>query len=110
MKRAYITVDDIPAVIMNITRGEFFGVTFRKKDGTLRTARAQRGVSRPANTTPPNGTGESSRAALSAGRLKFYDSTVINADGSRGNYRQARLSAILEICHKKTLYIIDHTG
>ena len=110
MKREYITVDGIPAVISNITRGEFFGITFRKKDGTLRHARAQRGVYNPANVSAPKGIGESGREALAAGRLKFFDSTVTNADGSKGNYRQARFSSILEICYKKTLYVIDHTA
>ena len=110
MKRSYITIDEIPAVIGNISKGAFFGVVFRKKDGTLRHARAQRGVHNPANVPPPKGTGESGKTALSAGRLKFFDSTVTNADGSKGNYRQARFSSILEICYKKTLYIIDHTS
>lgn len=109
MKRSYITAADIPAIVSSIGRGEFFGVTFRKKDGTLRTARAQRGVSNPTNAPKPNGTGESAKQALLADRLKFFDSTVVNPDGSRGNYRQARFCSILAICHNKTLYIVDHT-
>lgn len=110
MKRFYITTAEIPAIVSGINRGEFFGVTFRKKDGTLRTARAQRGVSNPTNAPKPNGTGESAKQALQAERLKFFDSTVVNPDGSRGNYRQARFCAILEICYNKTLYIVDHTA
>lgn len=110
MKRSYITVEDIPAAVSNISKGEFFGIVFRKKDGTLRKARAQRGVYNPAHAPAPKGTGETTAKALSAGRLKFFDSSVINADGSRGNYRQARFAAILEICYRKTLYIVDHTA
>ena len=110
MKRSYITIEDIPAVVANIAKGEFFGLTFRKKDGSLRKARAQRGVSNPTNAPKPNGTGESAKQALQAERLKFFDSTVVNPDGSRGNYRQARFCSILEICYRKTLYIVDHTA
>lgn len=110
MKRSYITIEDIPAVVANIAKGEFFGLTFRKKDGSLRKARAQRGVYNPTHAPAPKGAGETTAEALSAGRLKFFDSSVINADGSRGNYRQARFCSILEICYRKTLYIVDHTA
>lgn len=110
MKKAYITTDEIPQLFSSITRGEFFSITFRKKDGSLRVATAQRGVRNPAGIPRPNGTGESATAALAAGRLKFYDISVINANGTHGAYRQARFSAILDICYKQTLFIIDHTG
>lgn len=109
MKRLIITPEEIPSTVETLDKGKFFGLVFRKKDGSLRTARAQLGVHNPQHAARPNGTGESAAAALDAGRLKFFDSTVKNPDGSQGNYRQARFDAIIAMTINRRMYIVDHT-
>ena len=109
MKRIIITEQEIVDTIKSINKGAFAGITFKKADGTIRTAQAQFGVYNPANVAAPNGTGETAKQALTAGRLKFFDASVVNADGSRGGYRQALFGRVLSICHRGKLYIVDHT-
>lgn len=109
----YIKEQEIAHKIETIPNGMFFNITFRKKDGSLRTAVAQKGVH---NTKDPNkapkGTGESAKQALNAGRVKFYEPHHKNADGSiTGEYRQAKVENILSFTHpsEKETYIIDRT-
>ena len=109
MKKQIITENEIAATVAGFARGEFVSIVFTKKDGTRRTALAQFGVANPTNTAAPNGTGESAREALERGRLKFFDASVENPNGSRGNYRQARFSSIITISGNGKTYIVDHT-
>ena len=110
MKKAIIKENEIAEVVARFTRGEFVSVVFTKKDGSRRTALAQFGVANPANAAAPKGIGETAREALEKGRLKFFDASVENPDGTRGNYRQARFTAIITISGNGTTYIIDHTA
>lgn len=62
-----------------------------------RFTRAQLGVQNPTNATKPGHgkfIGESGEEALEKGRLKYFDMDVVNADGTRGNYRQAVIENI----------------
>ncbi len=109
MKKQIIRESQIPAVVARFTRGEFVSVVFTKADGSRRHALAQFGVANPANAAAPNGTGETAREALGKGRVKFFDASVENANGTRGNYRQARFDRIITIAGNGTTWIIDHT-
>ena len=110
MQKQVISEAEIPAVIARFERGEFVSIIFTKADGTRRTALAQFGVANPTNTAAPKGTGESAKEALTRGRLKFFDASVENPDGSRGNYRQALFSRILTITGNGITYIVDHAS
>lgn len=110
MKKQIIKENEIAATVAKFTRGEFVSIVFTKKDGTRRVALAQFGVSNPTNTPAPNGTGETAREALEKGRLKFFDASVENPDGSRGGYRQARFPSIITISGNGTTFIVDHTA
>ena len=110
MKKAIIKENEIADVIARFTRGEFVSIVFTKADGTRRTALAQFGVANPTNAAAPNGTGETAREALGKGRVKFFDASVENANGTRGNYRQARFDRIITIAGNGTTWIIDHTN
>lgn len=106
----YITENEVPNLIRNITNGKFFNITFRKKDGTVRSALAQRGVSNPSKHAPPTGTGESAREALNNGRIKFYECKHKNDDGTvTGEYRQASISRVLDITTDGTTYVVVRT-
>ena len=109
MKRI-ISEAEIPEVVRNLKRGEFVALVFTKADGTRRKALAQFGVANPTNTAAPNGTGESRWEALAAGRVKFFDASVQNADGTRGSYRQALFARILTITAAGVTYIVDHAS
>lgn len=110
MKKAIIKENEIPAVVAGFTRGEFVSIIFTKKDGSRRRALAQFGVANPAHVAAPNGTGETAKQALEKGRVKFFDASVENEDGSRGGYRQARFPSIITIAGNGTTYIVDHTN
>lgn len=110
MKKQIITESEIADTIAQFTRGEFVSIVFTKKDGSRRTALAQFGVSNPTNAAAPNGRGETAREALEKGRLKFFDASVENPDGTRGNYRQARFTAIITISGNGQTFIVDHTA
>ena len=110
MKKQVITEQEIAEVITRFERGEFVSIIFTKADGTRRTALAQFGVANPVNAPAPKGTGESAKEALTKGRLKFFDASVENPDGSRGNYRQALFSRILTITGNGITYIVDHAS
>lgn len=110
MKKQVISESEIEGVVAGFERGEFVSIIFTKADGTRRTALAQFGVSNPTNTAAPNGTGESAKAALTKGRLKFFDASVENPDGTRGGYRQALFARILTITGNGTTYIVDHAS
>ena len=104
MKKQIVTEAEIPALLERFKRGEFVSITFVKTDGSRRVALAQFGVANPTNTAAPNGTGESAKAALAAGRVKFFDASVVNADGTRGGYRQAVISRIISMVYGGTRY------
>ena len=110
MKKQIIKENEIADVVNGITRGEFAAIVFTKADGTRRNALAQFGVHNPTNTAAPNGTGETAKQALEKGRLKFFDASVENPDGTRGGYRQARFDRIITIAADGITYIIDHTA
>lgn len=74
-----------------------------------RFTRAQLGVQNPANCTKPGQgqfIGESGEEALAKGRLKYFDMDVVNADGSRGNYRQAVIDNILRLKIRGDEYVV----
>ena len=110
MKKAIIKENEIPAVVAGFTRGEFVSIIFTKKDGSRRRALAQFGVANPAHVAAPNGTGETAKQALENGRVKFFDASVENPDGTRGAYRQARFTAIITISGNGQTFIVDHTA
>ena len=110
LKKQVITEAEIPAVIARFERGEFVSIIFTKADGTRRTATAQFGVANPTNAPAPKGTGESAAEALTRGRVKFFDASVENPDGTHGGYRQALFSRILTITGNGTTYIVDHAS
>ena len=110
MKKEIIRENEIADVIARFTRGEFVSIVFTKADGSRRTALAQFGVANPTNAAAPNGTGETAREALGKGRVKFFDASVENPNGTRGNYRQARFDRIITIAGNGTTWIIDHTN
>ena len=110
MKKQVISENQIAEVVARFERGEFVSIIFTKADGTRRTALAQFGVANPVNAPAPKGTGESAKEALTRGRLKFFDASVENPDGSRGNYRQALFSRILTITGNGITYIVDHAS
>ena len=110
MKKQVITEQEIVEVINRFERGEFVSIIFTKADGTRRTALAQFGVANPVNAPAPKGTGESAKEALTRGRLKFFDASVENPDGTRGGYRQALFSRILTITGNGITYIVDHAS
>ena len=110
MKKQIITEAEIAEVVSRFERGEFVSITFTKKDGTRRVALAQFGVANPTNTAAPKGTGETAKEALTRGRVKFFDASVVNDDGTRGGYRQAVFSRIITIVADGVTYIVDHTA
>ena len=110
LKKQVISEAEIPAVIARFERGEFVSIIFTKADGTRRVALAQFGVANPTNADAPKGTGESAKEALTRGRLKFFDASVENPDGTRGNYRQALFARILTITGNGITYIVDHAS
>ena len=110
MKKQIISEAEIPEIIARFERGEFVSITFTKKDGTRRVALAQFGVANPTHTAAPNGTGESAKEALTKGRVKFFDASVVNTDGTRGGYRQAVFSRIITMVYDGVTYIVDHTA
>lgn len=110
MKKQIITEHEIAGIVKTFTRGEFVSIIFTKADGSRRKALAQFGVYNPANTAAPNGSGETANEALNKGRVKFFDASVENPDGSRGNYRQALFSRILTITGNGITYIVDHAS
>ena len=110
MKKQVISESQIAEVVARFERGEFVSIIFTKADGTRRTALAQFGVANPVNAPAPKGTGESAKEAITRGRLKFFDASVENPDGSRGNYRQALFSRILTITGNGITYIVDHAS
>ena len=62
-----------------------------------RYSRVQLGVKNPKNCTKPGQgkfIGESGEEAMKVGRLKYFDMDVVNADGSRGCYRQCVINNI----------------
>ena len=110
MKKQVISESEIEGVVARFERGEFVSIIFTKADGTRRTALAQFGVANPVNAPAPKGTGESAKEALTKGRLKFFDASVENPDGSRGNYRQALFTRIHTITGNGITYIVDHAS
>ena len=110
LKKQVITEAEIPEIVARFERGEFVSIIFTKADGTRRTALAQFGVAHPTNTAAPKGTGESAAEALTKGRLKFFDASVENPDGTRGGYRQTLFARILTITGNGTTYIVDHAS
>lgn len=110
MKKQVISESEIEGVVARFERGEFVSIIFTKADGSRRTALAQFGVANPTHTAAPKGTGESAKEALTKGRLKFFDASVENPDGTRGGYRQALFSRILTITGQGITYIVDHAS
>ena len=110
MKKQIITEAEIAEVVSRFERGEFVSITFTKKDGTRRVALAQFGVANPTNTAAPKGTGETAKEALTRGRVKFFDASVENDNGTRGGYRQAAFSRIITMVADGVTYIVDHTA
>lgn len=104
-----ITESEVPAVVSNIVNGKFFHIKFYKKDGTLRSAIAQKGVHNPTKHEPPKGTGESGKQALSRGRIKFYECQHKNDDGTiTGEYRQASIDRLVSITYDGDTYEVTH--
>ena len=110
MQKQVISESQIAEVVARFERGEFVSIIFTKADGTRRTALAQFGVAKPVNAPAPKGTGESAQEALTRGRVKFFDASVENPDGTRGGYRQALFSRILTITGAGITYIVDHAS
>ena len=133
----YITAAQIAALIENTVKdGQMFSMVFdraaakcpacgksNKKWNGLdrcpicgevlskeRFTRAQLGVQNPTTATKPGQgqfIGESGEEALAKGRLKYFDMDVVNADGTRGNYRQAVIENIkrLKICGEEYMVV-----
>lgn len=104
-----ITESQVPEVVRSIVNGKFFNIKFYKKDGTLRSAIAQKGVYNPSKHEPPKGTGESGQQALTRGRIKFYECHHKNDDGTiTGEYRQASIERLVSITYDGDTYEVTH--
>lgn len=111
----FIRSTDVANLIDTIKNGEFYSVVFEraaakcphcnksnKKWNGLdvcpicgtplskeRETLAQNGVAHPQNDEiAPKGTGETTKQAREDGRIKYYDPRIVNANGTRGGYRQ----------------------
>lgn len=98
----YIKEAEVVNTIQGIRKGDYFGITYRKADGSLRTAVAQRGQSHHIKIT---GTGETASEALQNGRIKYLE----HKQGVPC-YRQCSISRLLSIRYKGMLLIVDRTG
>jgi hypothetical protein len=105
-----ITEHELAEKVKEIPNGMFFSITFRKKDGTIRNAVGQKGVTRPKDARKtPKGTGVSAREALEKGLVKFYEPHHKNDDGTvTGEYRQADIRRVLSLTAGKTKFIVTH--
>ena len=132
----YVTASQIVALIENTVKdGQMFSMVFdraaakcphcgksNKKWNALercpicgellskeRFTRAQLGVQNPTNCTKPGQgqfIGESGEEALTKGRLKYFDMDVVNADGTRGNYRQTVIENIKKLKINGNEYLV----
>lgn len=104
-----IKESEVYDLVERIANGQFFNIKFYKKDGTLRSAVAQKGVYNPSNHPAPKGTGESGKQALKNGRIKFYECHHKNDDGSvTGEYRQASIERLVSITCNGDTYEVNH--
>ena len=110
MKTAVVTEQEAKNIIKNIVKGRFFGMSYKKKDGTDRHAVCQLGVKNPINADiTPKGTGESAAEALERGRIKYYEPHHRNNDGTVSPaYRQASISRVVSITTNGETYIVKH--
>ena len=95
----YIKESEVANTIRGIRRGDYFGITYRKKDGSLRVAVAQRGQSHQIQIT---GTGETASEALQKGRIKYLE----HKQGVPC-YRQCDISRLLSIRYKGMFFVVD---
>lgn len=121
MAKHLITIADVESIINTVKNGEFYSVVFtrtapkclhcgksnKKWVGLThcpicgeplsleRETLAQNGVHNPQNEEiTPKGTGESAKEARADGRIKYYDPQILNANGTRGGYRQFHISSV----------------
>lgn len=93
---------EIVDFVKSIPKGRMVGITWVKADGSLRKGSVCFGVKHPTNATPPGGgvrSGLSFDDAVSQGVLKFFDVNAVNKNGTKGDYRSAKLNRILKITY-----------
>ena len=101
---------EIVTFVRSITDGRFVHIEFVKANGEHREATAQFGVQHPAHVTAPGQgvhEGVSFTEAAQNGVLKFYEPNKINADGTRGAYRSAKIANIISITAEGKKYTIE---
>lgn len=105
-----ITETEAKNIIKNITKGRFFGMSYKKKDGTDRHAICQLGVKNPINADiTPKGTGVSAKDALEKGRILYYEPNHRNEDGTTSPaYRSACISRLQKIVYNGITYKVIH--
>jgi hypothetical protein len=93
--------NEIVDFVKGIPKGRMVGIEWVKSDGSIRRGSVCFGVKHPSNTTEP---GKGIRSGVSFndaiennGVLKFFDVNAENRNGSKGDYRSAKLDRILKI-------------
>jgi hypothetical protein len=92
---------EIVDFVKSIPKGKTVGIEWVKADGTLRKGAVCFGVKHPSNVTAP---GQGVRSGVSFndaiennGVLKFFDINAENRNGTKGDYRSAKISRITKI-------------
>lgn len=131
--RKFIRPEEVLDLVAKVKRGEFYSAIFEraaakcphcgkadKKWNGLevcpicgtplskeRETLAQNGVRNPQNSDiVPKGTGESAAQARTDGRVKYYDPNIINANGTRGGYRQFYAANVKRLKIEGVEYIV----
>lgn len=102
---------EIVSFVRNIPNGRMIGITWVKVDGSLRTASATFGVKNPSGTVAPGQgvrSGVGFAEAASKGVLKFFDTNAINRNGTKGDYRSAKIDRIVKISYNGEHIIEDN--
>lgn len=92
---------EIVEFVKSIPKGHMVGITWIKADGSIRTGSCMFGVKNPSHITAP---GKGVRVGVSFhdaieknGVLKFFDVKAENRNGTKGDYRSAKISRIVSI-------------
>lgn len=103
--------DEIVTFVKSIPKGRIVGIEWIKSDGSLRKGTVCFGVKHPNGTTVP---GQGVRNGVNFedsieqnGVLKFFDVNAINRNGTKGDYRSAKLNKIISITYKGKHLIED---
>lgn len=100
---------DVLGLVNSIPNGVFFSVRFKKKDGTIRNATAQKGVYNTKDPDKrPKGTGASCKDKLKGGVLGFYEPHHQNEDGTTtGEWRSCKIERIISIKTNKEIFEVE---